>query len=128
MSRSYIQPGDVLNALVAPANLTAGTGVLIGAQFCIPQETVLSTATFDGYITGVHSHAKVGSQAWTVGQAVYWDDTNKWFSSTATVGFYGQGGIFIAVEAVGSGAGETTGKVRLSGNPAFALSATYVNR
>ncbi len=127
MSRSYIQPGDVLT-LIAPANLTAGTGVLVGSQFSIPQETVLSGASFDGYITGVHSHAKAASQAWTAGQVVYWDDTNKLFSNVATVGFFGQGGVFIAVEAVAGGAGDTTGKVRLTGSPAFALSATYVNR
>jgi predicted RecA/RadA family phage recombinase len=127
MSRSYIQPGDVLT-LVAPANLTAGTGCLVGSQFAIPQETVLSGASFDGYITGVHSHAKAASQAWTAGQVVYWDDGNKVFSNVATVGFFGQGGVFIAVEAVAGGAGDTTGKVRLSGDPAFALSATYVNR
>jgi predicted RecA/RadA family phage recombinase len=127
MSRSYIQKGDVLT-LIAPANLTAGTGVLVGSQFCIPQETVLSAAVFDGYITGVCSHAKIGTQAWTAGQVVYWDDTNKWFSNVATVGFFGQGGVFIAVEAVDAGAGSTTGKVRMTGAPAFALSATYVNR
>lgn len=127
MSRSYIQPGDVLT-LVAPANVTAGTGVLVGNQFSIPQETVSSGATFDGYVTGVHSHAKAGTQAWTAGQVVYWDDTNKVFSNAATVGFYGQGGVFIAVEAVAGGAGDTIGKVRLTGDPAFALSATYVNR
>lgn len=129
MSRSYIQPGDVLNALIAPTGgVVAGTGVMIGNLFTIPQTTAAQTLPFDGYVTGVHSHAKAASQAWTVGQVVYWDDTLKIFSSTATVGFYGQGGVFIAVEAVGSGAGETTGKVRLSGDPAFALSATYVNR
>lgn len=127
MSRNFKNRGDVLT-LTAPANLTAGTGCLVGNQFVIPQETVLSGATFDGYATGIHSHTKVGTQAWTVGQVVYWDDTNKWFSSTATVGFYGQGGVFIAMSATGAGAGETTADVRLTGNPAFALSATYVNR
>jgi predicted RecA/RadA family phage recombinase len=120
MSRSYIAAGDVLNL--------AGTGAMVGNQFVIPQTTAAQTVAFDGYVTGVHSHAKAASQAWTAGQVVYWDDTLKIFSSTATVGFFGQGGVFIAVEAVAGGAGDTTGKVRLSGSPAFALSATYVNR
>lgn len=129
MSRSYIQPGDVLNALVAPGGgVTAGTGVLISNQFVIPQTTAAATFTFDGYVTGVHSHAKIGSQAWAVGDVVYWDDTNKWFTKTATAGFYGAGGVFTAMVATGAGAGETTGVVRLSGNPVFTVSAAYVAR
>jgi predicted RecA/RadA family phage recombinase len=128
MSRSFIQPGDVLTLIAPAAGTTAGTGVLIGNQFVVPQNTTTVGLPFDGYATGVVSHAKAASQAWTAGQVVYWDDTLKIFSSTATVGFFGQGGVFIAVEAVAGGAGDTTGKVRLSGSPAFALSATYVNR
>jgi predicted RecA/RadA family phage recombinase len=128
MSRSFIERGDVLPLIAPSGGVTAGTGVMIGSQFVIPQVTAAQTLPFDGYATGVHSHAKAASQAWTAGQVVYWDDTNKVFSTSATVGFFGQGGVFIAVEAVGSGSTETIGKVRLSGSPAFALSATYVNR
>ena len=128
MSRSFIQPGDVLTLIAPAGGVTAGTGVLVGSQFTIAKTTAVATAVFDGDAVGVHSHAKAASQAWTAGQVVYWDDTNKIFSNVATVGFFGQGGVFIAVEAVAGGAGDTTGKVRLTGNPAFALSATYVNR
>lgn len=129
MSRSYIQPGHVLNGLIAPAaGVTAGTGVVIANLFVIPQTTAAVGVAFDGYVTGVHSHAKIASQAWLVGDVVYWDDTNKWFTKTATAGFYGAGGVFTVVEAVGGTAGETTGKVRLSGAPVFTVSAAYVAR
>lgn len=128
MSRSFIQLGDVLTLIAPAGGVTAGTGAMVGNQFVIAQTTAIATATFDGYATGVCSHAKAASQAWTAGQVVYWDDTLKIFSNVATVGFFGQGGVFIAVEAVAGGAGDTTGKVRLTGSPAFALSATYVNR
>lgn len=128
MSRSFIQPGDVLSLVAPTGGVTAGTGVLIGSQFVIPRTTAAQTVAFDGDVEGVHSHAKAASQAWTAGLVVYWDDTNKVFSSTATVGFFGQGGVFVAVEAVAGGSTDTIGKVRLSGSPAFALSATYVNR
>jgi predicted RecA/RadA family phage recombinase len=128
MSRSFIGPGDVLNLIAPTGGVTAGTGVMVGSQFVIAQTTAAQTLPFDGYVTGVHSHAKAASQAWTAGQVVYWDDTNKIFSNAATVGFFGQGGVFIAVEAVAGGSTDTIGKVRLTGDPAFALSATYVNR
>ena len=128
MSRSFIQPGDVLPLIAPTGGVTAGTGVMIGSQFVIPRDTVAQTVAFNGDAVGVHSHAKAASQAWTAGLVVYWDDTNKVFSSTATVGFFGQGGVFVAVEAVAGGSTDTIGKVRLTGSPAFALSATYVNR
>ncbi len=126
MARSYIQPGDVLNGLTAPTGgVTAGVPVLIGNHVVIPQQTVAQTLTFDGYVTGVHSVPKADSQAWTEGQAVYLDNTNHLFSTASTVGFYRAG---VAVEAVGAGAGLTTGKVRLTGEVTFAVSATYVAR
>jgi predicted RecA/RadA family phage recombinase len=56
---------------------------------------------------------KVGSQAWTVGAKVYWDDTNKRCTTVATDNTL----IGVAVEAVASGAGDTIGRVRL--NAAF---------
>ena len=56
---------------------------------------------------------KVGSQAWTVGAKVYWDDTNKRTTTVATDNTL----IGVAVEAVASGASDTIGRVRL--NAAF---------
>ena len=53
---------------------------------------------------------KVGSQAWTVGAKIYWDDTNKRCTTVATDNTL----IGVAVEAVASGAGDTIGRVRLN--------------
>ena len=62
-------------------------------------------------LTGVYDLPKTASQAWTVGAKVYWDNTAK--ACTTTVGSNTL--IGIAVLAVGGGAGETTGRVRLNG-------------
>jgi predicted RecA/RadA family phage recombinase len=59
----------------------------------------------------VHKLAKVGSQAWTVGALVYWDNTNKRFTTTASGNLLAG----CAAEAASSGAGVTTGVVRLNG-------------
>lgn len=117
MSTSYIARGDVVTFTAPTGGVTAGTPVLIGTLLVIPQETVAETLSFDGYVTGVHSVPKVGSQAWTEGAIVYWDNTNHYFTTTSTSNYRGGA----AVEAVGSGAGATTGKVRLAGIPVTAV-------
>jgi predicted RecA/RadA family phage recombinase len=53
---------------------------------------------------------KVGSQAWAVGDKIYWDNTAKQATKTATDNTL----IGAAIEAVGNGAGETVGRVRLN--------------
>ena len=61
---------------------------------------------------GVIDLNKVGSQAWAVGDKVYWDNTNKRATKTATDNTL----IGVALGAVGGGADETTGRVRLNGS------------
>lgn len=52
----------------------------------------------------------MGSQAWSVGAKVYWDDTNKRTTTVSTDNTL----IGVAVEAVASGASDTIGRVRLN--------------
>lgn len=125
MATNYIQPGDTMEYTAPAGGVTKGVGVMIGAQLVIAIDTAAAGAAFRGKAVGVWSHAKAASQAWTEGQAVYWDNTNKVFSNVATVGFFRAG---TAAAAVAGGAGDTTGLVRLSGEPTFAVSATYVQR
>lgn len=120
MSRAFIQRGDVMTFTAPSGGVTAGTGVLIGALLVIPRTTAAQDEQFDGDVTGVVSHAKAASQAWTEGAVVYWDDTAKVFTTAATTGNYRAG---VAAEAVAGGAGDTTGKVRLDGTAVHATSA-----
>lgn len=107
----FISPGDVLEFTAPAGDVESGTGVLIGALLVIPLNDADEGDSFRGAISGVHSHAKVGSQAWTEGAIVYWDDGNARFTTTAASN-YAAG---VAAAAVGAGAGETTGLVRLNG-------------
>lgn len=59
----------------------------------------------------VKNATKVGSQAWTVGDELYWDNGNTRFTKTAQ----GSGPIALAASVVGNGAGATTGDVLLLG-------------
>lgn len=108
--KNFIQPGDVIS-VTAPYDVDSGNGCLVGSLFGVAQTDAVTGAAVEIATTGVYDLLKVGSQAWTVGVRVYWDDTNKHCTSTASTHKL----IGVAVAAVGSGAGETTGRVLLSG-------------
>lgn len=119
MATSFIQPGCVLEFTSPTGGVTAGVPVLIGALVVIPVDTVAQTLPFRGHTEGVHSAPKTGSQAWTAGAAVYLDNTNHVFTTVST----GNTRAGVATEAVGSGAGETVGKVKLNSAGLAATSA-----
>lgn len=106
--KNYVQPGDYLT-LTATAAISAGDGVLAGSLFGVAATDAALGATFEAALTGVFDLPKTGSQAWTVGVAIYWDDTEKECTTVSTDNTL----IGLAVQAVGSGADETTGRVRL---------------
>lgn len=110
MASNYIQPGDTIT-LAAPYDRTTGQGAQVGSIFGVALATVLSTVDGEFATKGVWELTKVGSQAWTQGEKIYWDDANKRCTSVATAGML----IGVATEAVGSGAGVVLGNVRLNG-------------
>lgn len=108
--KNYIAPGDTLEFTAATA-ITSGDGVLVGSIFGVATGDVASGATGVMKTTGVFDLPKVGSQAWTPGVKVYWDNGNSRCTTAAT----GNTLIGVAVTAVAGGANDTTGRVRLNG-------------
>lgn len=108
---NFVQPGDSVTLIAPSGGVTAGVPKQIGQLLVVPAVTALVGVSFVGKVTGVFTVTKVGSQAWTQGAVVYWDESNDRFTTVATGNFRAG----IAVTAVGSGAGETTGVVRLDG-------------
>lgn len=100
---------DEIVTLAAPYAVNSGAGALVGALFVVAGTTLANGETGAFVTRGVFDLTKVGSQAWTVGAKVYWDNTNKYCTTTSS----GNTLIGVALVAVGSGAGETTGRVRL---------------
>lgn len=109
--KNYVQPGNTLT-LTAPYAVTSGDGLLVGSIFGVAAGDAASGAAVEAALTGVFDLTKIGSQAWTVGAKVYWDDTNKRCTTVATDNTL----IGVAVEAVAGGAGDTIGRVRLNGS------------
>lgn len=108
--KNFVQPGDAIE-ITAAADYASGAGVLIGSLFGVAAGAIANGAQGIINTKGVFDLPKVGSQAWTVGVRVYWDAGNNRCTTTASTHKL----IGVAVAAVGSGAGETTGRVRLSG-------------
>lgn len=81
--KNFVQPGNSL-ALAAPRAVASGEGFQVGSIFAVALHAAASGATVEGACEGVVTLAKVSAQAWTVGVAIYWDNTA--FNCTTTVG------------------------------------------
>ena len=108
--KNYVQPGNTIT-LIAPYAVAAGDGLLIGSIFGIAAGAAALGEPVETALVGVFDITKVGSQAWTAGARIYWDDTNKRATNVATSNTL----IGVATEAVAGGAGDTIGRVRLNG-------------
>lgn len=109
MATNYIQAGDVLT-IAAPADVMSGAGVLVGDIFGIAMGDALSGADVEVKTTGVFEHAKTSAQAWaTVGLQIYWDDSGKVFTTTASTNK------FVGVNVATAANPSDTGIVRLNG-------------
>jgi predicted RecA/RadA family phage recombinase len=107
--KNWIQEGEVL-PLTAPEVLASGQGFLVGAMFAVAQHSAASGATVEGQLTGVVTLPKVSAQAWTLGAAVFWDNTAKNVTTTAS------GNTRIGVAALPAVNPSASGVVRLNGS------------
>lgn len=81
--KNFIQPGDIVT-IPAPADVASGAGVLAGTLFGVAEIDAVSGDDVSIATTGVFDLAKVSAQAWTVGAAIYWDNTAKLATTVAT--------------------------------------------
>ena len=81
--KNFQQEGDTVTVL-APYALASGAGALVGAIFGIAVNAAASGAEVQLKREGIFTHAKTSAEAWTVGAKVYWDNTNKVFTTTDT--------------------------------------------
>lgn len=108
--KNFISQGHTLT-FTAAAAYTSGQGVLLGSIFGVAAGDIANGAKGVINLVGVYTLPKVGSQAWSVGAAIYWDSAEAECTTVAEDNVL----IGAAMEAVGSGAAETLGTVRLNG-------------
>jgi len=109
--KNYVQPGNTIT-LTAPYAVASGDGLLVGSVFGVASGDAANGTSVEAALVGVFDLKKVASQAWAVGDKVYWDNTNKEATKTATSNTL----IGVATEAVANGAGDVVGRVRLNGS------------
>jgi predicted RecA/RadA family phage recombinase len=106
---NYQQAGDVMTC-TAPYTRTSGQAALIGSMVGVAVNDVTSGAEGEFRFTGVFSSlAKATGTAWTKYQKLYWDDSNKRFSTDSTVGQ------LAGVAGAAADSADATGTVRLNG-------------
>jgi len=81
--KNFIQPGNVIT-LPAPYNLTSGQGVLVGAVFGVAANDALQGTTVEAVRAGVFALGAVAADTLAIGDKVYWDNTAKRITKTAT--------------------------------------------
>ena len=108
--KNYIAPGDIL-PFTAAADVVSGQGVLVVDTFGVATGDVANGEPGLLKLCGVFELPKVGSQGWTPGDKVYWDNGNSRCTTVAA----GNTLIGVVYAPVASGAGDTLGQVRLNG-------------
>ncbi len=79
--KNYVQKGENLT-LPAPYDVASGGGVKSGLIFGVAAGDALSGADVDLVTMGVFDLPKVSTDVFTVGTAVYWNDTTKLVTTT----------------------------------------------
>lgn len=120
MAKTFRAPGNNLT-FVAPANLTAGQGLVLGGGatgglFVVADATVLSGQLTSGEMEGVHELPKLSTDVMTLGLVVYWDVANARCTLTAAAGHLAIGKV-----AAPAGSGATSVEVKLLPGLALAV-------
>lgn len=105
--KNYVQDGEIVTLSPTYA-VSAGGGAKVGHLFGIAVCDVAANASGEFALEGVFDVTALSTDTFSVGDLVYWDDTNKRCTSTATSNSL----IGAALAAKGSGA--TTVRVRLN--------------
>ena len=106
--KNYVQEGKTLT-VVAPYSLQSGGGALIGGIFGVAAESAPIGGSVDLTVAGVFYLPKDASP-FTMGQAVYWNDSAQQITATATANTL----IGVAIQPAASAA--LTATVRLNGS------------
>ncbi len=105
--KNFVQPGVNLT-LPAPYNVASGDGLLVGLIFAVACAAAASGALVESTTEGVFDLTALTTDTATIGAAIYWDNTNKRCTTTAS----GNTKIGVATQAKANG--ETTVRVRLN--------------
>lgn len=115
MSRTYVQPGKVLNH-TAGADIEAGDVVVIGDIVGVAQVDIANGGTGAVAIEGVHRLRKVAGAAWGQGDKLHWDASAASGAGAFAASITPATGDVsnCAIAAASAGSDDTVGEVRLT--------------
>lgn len=106
--RNFVQEGDTVT-LTAPYAVASGAGLLVGSIFAVAAAAADNAASVEAQVEGVFDLTALSTDTGSVGAKVYWDNTNKRCTVTAT------DNSLIGVLLAAKTSGQTTMRVRLNG-------------
>lgn len=107
--KNFVQEGDVIT-VAAPYALASGDGALIGSIFGVATNAAANGASVELFVdTGVVALSCLAADTGTVGTKMYWDNTNRRLTVTAT------SNSLVGALTVAKLAAEVTATVRLNG-------------
>lgn len=74
--KNYIQPGSTLTILATEA-VTSGEPVMVDRIFGVASTSAAIGEEYELHRCGVFELPKLNTQAWTVGQRIFWDSGNS---------------------------------------------------
>lgn len=107
--QNYVSAGDTVS-VTAPYALATGAGALVGSLFGVAVAAYANAAAAELKTTGVFTLAKTTGTAWSVGDKLYWDDSAKSLTKTAS------GNTLVGVCTLAAASGDATGQIRLNGS------------
>ena len=109
MAKNYVQEGDVIDHVNASGStITSGTAVLIGARLGVALADIANGATGSVQVEGVFTVTKLGTDVVAAGALLYWDNTNKRLTTTAS------GNTLSGFAVAAAGSGVTTVNIKIN--------------
>jgi predicted RecA/RadA family phage recombinase len=105
--RNYVSEGDAIE-VAAPYAVTSGQGVLVGALFGVATADAANGANVVISTSGIFDITALSTDTATVGAKLYWDNTNRRLTTTASTH------ICAGVATAAKAAAETTARVKLA--------------
>lgn len=106
--KNQVQDGDVIT-VTAPYAVTSGQGCQVGtALFGIASGDAANGATLELQMEGVYDVTALSTDTAAVGDLLYWDNTNKRLTTTAT------SNLKVGVAVAAKTAGATTVRILLN--------------
>jgi predicted RecA/RadA family phage recombinase len=109
MSRTFVQPGNTIDAIAPAGGVKSNDGIVLGSLFGIAEVDAAEGETYSLTLVGVHRVPKATGGPLAAGALAYWDAAAKNVTATAA------GNTMIGAIVEQAASADTSALVRLNG-------------